>query len=98
MQESRIEFYFKKQIEKIGGKAFKLVSPGTTGVPDRMVLLPLGNIIFVEMKAPGKKLRPMQVHRVNQIRSLGFRVEVIDCKEEVDRFVRSVNKNEDKKN
>lgn len=90
MQEARIESYFKNQIEKIGGKAFKLTSPGTTGVPDRMVLLPEGKIIFAELKAPGKKLRPLQVHRVNQIRALGFRVDVINSKDDVDKFVRSV--------
>lgn len=90
MQEARIESYFKNQIEKIGGKAFKLTSPGTTGLPDRMVLLPEGKIIFAELKAPGKKLRPLQVHRVNQIRALGFRVDVINSKEDVDKFVRSV--------
>mgnify|MGYP001603998362 CR=1 FL=1 len=55
MRESGIEKRLKKEIEKIGGKALKFVSPGVIGVPDRIVLLPHGKIIFVELKAPGKK-------------------------------------------
>lgn len=83
MEESKIEQYLKQQVEKLGGKAFKFTSPGVVGVPDRLVLLPGGRIILVELKAPGKKPRPIQVKVIEKIRSLGFRVEVIDNKEQV---------------
>lgn len=56
----------------------KLVSPGTDGMPDRMILLPGGRIGFVEVKAPGKKPRPLQVKRHGQLRALGFPVFVLD--------------------
>ncbi len=51
------------------------------GVPDRLVLLPKGKIYFVELKAPGKKLRPLQLKRKEQLESLGFKVYVIDSYE-----------------
>ena len=61
-----------------GGLCPKLVSPGTDGMPDRMVLLPGGRIIFIEVKAPGKKPRPLQELRHRQLRKLGFMVSVLD--------------------
>lgn len=78
MKESRIENRLIKEIEKIGGKALKFVSPGVTGVPDRIVLLPHGKIIFVELKAPGEKPTPMQNFRAKEYRALGFDVRCID--------------------
>ncbi|MEG2289067.1 MAG: VRR-NUC domain-containing protein [Clostridium sp.] len=90
MQESKIERYLKKQIELLGGQALKFVSPGMSGVPDRIVLLPQGKIIFVELKAPGKKLRALQEYRAKELRALGFRVEIIDTIEKVDMFVKGV--------
>ena len=48
------------------------------GVPDRIVLLPGGRIAFVELKAPGKNLRPLQLKRKRQLERLGFSVYVVD--------------------
>lgn len=56
----------------------KFVSPGLAGVPDRLVLLKCGRFAFVELKAPDKKPRPIQVKRIEQLRQLGFKVYVID--------------------
>lgn len=83
MKESRIEKRLIKEIEKIGGKALKFVSPGVSGVPDRIVLLPRGRVIFVELKAPGEKPEPLQVYRAEQLRKLGFEVKVIDSIEDI---------------
>lgn len=93
MEENRVEKYLKKQVEKIGGKALKFISPGVTGVPDRIVLLPGGRIIFVELKAPGKKLRKIQEHRAKELRALGFQVECLDTVEKVDLFIKEVIQN-----
>ncbi|AJA50076.1 phage-like protein [Clostridium pasteurianum DSM 525 = ATCC 6013] len=90
MQESKIEKRLKNKIDQIGGKALKFVSPGVTGVPDRIVLLPHGKIIFVELKAPGEKLRKIQEFRAKELRCLGFEVRTLDTVEKVDMFIREV--------
>lgn len=87
MNESTIEKRLKKEIELIGGKALKFVSPGVSGVPDRIVLLPHGRIVFVELKAPGEKPRAIQNYRAKELRGLGFEVKVIDSIEKVKEFV-----------
>ena len=92
MEENRVERRLKAQVEKIGGKAYKWVSPGVTGVPDRMVLLPGGTLIFVELKAPGKKLRKIQEYRAKELRKLGFQVECLDTVEKVDLLLNNVYK------
>ena len=61
----------------------KFVSPGLDGVPDRIVLLPNKTMAFVEVKAPGKKLRPLQEKRRRQLEALGFPVYVIDGAEQI---------------
>lgn len=60
LRESVIEKALVKEAKSRGGMAVKFVSPGFDGVPDRLVLLPGGKCAFVELKAPGKKLRPLK--------------------------------------
>lgn len=86
MKETTVEKRLREKTEKAGGKAWKWVSPGTVGVPDRILLLPGGRIVFVETKAPGRRPDPIQAYRIRQLQSLGFQVEVMDSKEEVDYF------------
>lgn len=90
MEESKIEKRLKKEIELIGGKALKFVSPGMSGVPDRIVLLPHGRIVFIELKAPGKKPRPIQIKRIKELKDLGFDVRVIDSIDGVKNFIEEV--------
>ena len=90
MEENRVERKLIKQVEKIGGKAYKWNPTGVIGVPDRMVLLPGGKVIFVELKAPGKKLRKIQEFRAYELRKLGFQVECLDTVEKVDLFIKDV--------
>jgi hypothetical protein len=84
MTESDIESYLRDKIRAMGGKCWKFISPGTGGVPDRIVLLPNGRMFFVELKAPGKTLRPLQRKRKEELQALGFSVYVFDSKDEVD--------------
>jgi len=93
MQESKIEKRLKKEVEKIGGKALKFVSPGMIGVPDRIVLFPQGKIIFIELKAPGKKLKVIQEYRAKELRKLGFRVECLDSIEGIMEIISEVKDN-----
>ena len=81
MQERDVERKLVTEVRKRGGLAVKFVSPGLDGVPDRLVLLPGGKIAFVELKATGKSMRPLQQKRAKQLATLGFRVYCVDRKE-----------------
>lgn len=83
MREKIIEQLLVKAVKNSGGIAPKLVSPGFDGMPDRLVLLPGGKIGFVEVKAPGKEPRPLQVARHGLLRRLGFKVYVLDATEQI---------------
>lgn len=83
MREKIIEQLLVKVVKNSGGIAPKLVSPGFDGMPDRLVLLPGGKIGFVEVKAPGKEPRPLQVARHGLLRRLGFKVYVLDAPEQI---------------
>lgn len=78
MREKAIEAKLVKAVKIMGGLAPKFVSPGLDGMPDRLLLLPNGQVAFVEVKAPGKKPRPLQVRRKRQLEALGFSVYVLD--------------------
>ena len=81
--EKTIERKLVQAVHLMGGLDLKFVSPGFDGVPDRVVLLPGKKAAFVELKAPGKKMRPLQVRRKNQIEALGFSVYCIDRPEQI---------------
>ena len=72
----------------------KLISPGMDGMPDRMILLPGAIIAFVEVKAPGRKPRPLQLRRHEQLRALGFRVYVLDDPERIPALLREIGGND----
>ena len=77
MREASIEQAFVKGVKKAGGKAWKFVSPGRSGVPDRIVLLPGGKVIFVELKTETGALTPRQIEVHNQLRALDFDVRTL---------------------
>ncbi len=83
MLEKTIEHKLKSAVKNMGGIAFKFTAPGINGVPDRLVLLPHGKLAFIELKAPGKDMRPLQVRRKRQLERLGFSVYCIDNAEQI---------------
>ena len=83
MKEKNIEQKFLTAVKAVGGVAVKFVSPGLDGMPDRLALLPGGRMAFVEVKAPGKKPRPLQEARHRMLRRLGFRVYVLDDEKQI---------------
>ena len=83
MKEKYIEKKFVEAVRNLGGLAPKFVSPGLNGVPDRIVLLPNGHMAFVELKAPGQMMRPIQLRRKRQLESLGYKVYCIDALSEI---------------
>ena len=90
MEEKRIERRLVRMTSQMGGMALKFVSPGCDGVPDRLALRPGGKVGCVEVKAPGKKPRPLQVRRISQIRKLGFPVFVVDGMEQIEEVLQTI--------
>ena len=78
MREYVVENEFVKAVKHAGGVAYKLTSQTTNGLPDRLVLFFPAKTVFVELKAPGKMLRPLQRKRRYQLMRLGFPVLCID--------------------
>ena len=77
-EERNIEKALVTEVKKRGGLALKFISPGFSGVPDRLVLIAIGHIGFVEVKAKGEKPRRLQIKRHEKLRSLGFRTYILD--------------------
>ena len=78
VREYVVENEFVKAVKLAGGVAYKLTSQTTNGLPDRLVLFFPAKTVFVELKAPGKMLRPLQRKRRYQLMKLGFPVLCID--------------------
>lgn len=83
MLERTIEQALVQRAKQVGALALKWTSPGTTGVPDRIVWLPGGRVFCVELKAPGQKPTPLQAATHRQLQALGHDVYVVDSKEGV---------------
>ena len=81
MLEKEIEKKLTSETKKRGGLCLKFVPLSLNGVPDRLVFFPKGKFGFIELKAPGKKLRPQQEKRKRQLEALGFLVFKVDTKE-----------------
>lgn len=79
MNEKHIEQALKHAVDELGGLCWKLVSPGTAGVPDRICIYH-GRIVFVELKTPGRSPRPIQRRRIQQLRDHGMNVVVVDSR------------------
>lgn len=79
MLESSLESSVRDYVRKCGGRAFKFVSPGTPGVPDRICVFPGARIVFVELKRPGLKdgRSPQQKKIGRLLQRFGFTVWLI---------------------
>lgn len=92
MQEKELEKKFRKKVGEAGGKAYKFVSPGNSGVPDRLVVLPGGYVGFVELKQLGKSSTKLQQRQQSVLRSLGCYVTVLDNQEEMEHVISEIQK------
>lgn len=86
MLEKDIESALCARVKSLGGLCEKFISPGRRSVPDRIVTLPGGVIVFVEVKAPGKKPTDLQERDHARRKALGCRVVVIDSMESANAF------------
>lgn len=90
LTEKQVEKRLRLKIKSLGGKALKFISPGCSGVPDRLVFLPGGKIVLVELKAPGKKLSPLQEKMRKFFIDLGFNYYVIDSYEKIEAMINEI--------
>lgn len=90
MREREIEKQFREAVKQAGGTAYKFVSPGNDGVPDRLVVMPGNRIGFVEVKAPGKRPTPLQQARIRRLRELGCCVLILDDPAEIPQVVAEI--------
>lgn len=77
MKESEIEKILVREVKKLGGIAYKWVSPGNDGVPDRIVIFPERNPVFVELKTDKGRLTALQEVQIRRLEKLGQDVTVI---------------------
>lgn len=90
MKEKTLERKLVQEVKAMGGIAPKFISPGFDGMPDRLVLLPMGRIAFVEVKSYGEKPRPLQEARHGMLRRLGFCVYILDEAEQIGRILHEI--------
>ena len=87
MKEREIETLLREGIKKMGGRAYKWVSPGNAGVPDRIVILPGGRIVFVELKQESGRLTRLQKVQQEQLTRLKVPVATLYGAADVYRFL-----------
>ena len=77
MKEKEIERVLVEEVKRLGGRAYKWVSPGNDGVPDRIVILPDRPPVFVELKSETGRLTRLQVAQISRLKNLGQDVQVV---------------------
>ncbi len=90
MTEKDIESKLRDKVKNLGGRAYKFVSPGQAGVPDRLIVLPGGKVGFAELKKPGEKPRRLQYAQIRFLKNLGCIVRVIDSENQIDEFIQEI--------
>jgi hypothetical protein len=92
MAEKQIEKKLKKSVEALGGKCYKMTSPGTRGAPDRIIFMPGGFIYFVETKFGNKgELRPGQILYHKEMAKRGTKVYIVKDEETLQEFLNHIN-------
>lgn len=90
LSEREVEKRLVDAVRAKGGKAYKFTSPGSSGVPDRLIILPNGKMGFVEVKAPGKKARPEQCYQQRRLEELGCYVAVLDNPDLIETIIKEI--------
>nr|DAJ14055.1 MAG TPA: Nuclease [Siphoviridae sp. ctV7v5] len=90
MLEKEVEKFLVREVKKIGGTSFKFISPGNAGVPDRIVILPSGKVVFVELKTDKGKLTKLQEVQIKKISNLGADARVLRGIEGVKEFINEI--------
>lgn len=94
MRESTIEARLVRGVKKRGGLCYKFTSPGNPGVPDRIVILPNGMTIYVELKTEIGRLAKIQKWQIEELRKRGALVRVLKGMDQVLKFLEEVDSGE----
>ena len=87
--EKVIETKLRKMVENSGGLCLKWVCPGWSGVPDRIILMPGGRVIFAETKRPkGGRVSKLQRWWKSKLEQLGFNCWLIYDADDLELFER----------
>lgn len=95
--ERDIEKKLRQGIRAKGGVCLKWVSPGTAGVPDRIVILPGGRVVFVELKDETGRMSKQQKVVCRRLAALGCDVRGLRGAGEVSAFLSSLKEGGDAK-
>ena len=90
MLEREVEKALVHQVRTAGGIAPKLTSPNNAGMPDRLIILPPGKVCFIELKAPGKKPRPLQLRQMERLTQLGCMVRTLDHPNQIQELIHEI--------
>ena len=90
--ENRVESHLKNEVKRLGGRSYKWVSPGCTGVPDQIVML-FGEVWFVEVKTLCGTFSPQQLRRATEIKQQGMNIHPVYGKRGVDKFIKKLQLN-----
>ena len=93
MLEKEIEKILTDGARRLGGRAYKWVSPGSAGVPDRIVILPGRAPVFVELKTDRGSLTGLQKLQIRRLQELGQDVRVLRGEDAVKEFLEEVTGN-----
>ncbi|MCM1024428.1 MAG: VRR-NUC domain-containing protein [Prevotella sp.] len=88
--ESKIEKKLCDGVKRLGGRAYKLTSPGCAGLPDRLICLPNGAMIFAELKTEKGRLSPPQRRRIDELAKMRQHVRVLYGERDVENFLVSL--------
>ncbi len=90
MRESQIEKKLSEKVKAAGGLCYKFLSPNNPGVPDRIVITPKGDIIFVELKTLTGRMARIQEWQIKRLRDRGCDVRVLWGMKDVTDFIKEV--------
>ena len=90
MLESTIERHLVEGVKKLGGMCLKVTSPGTPGVPDRLIITATGRIIFAELKTETGRLAKIQRYTIGEMQKLGADVRVVNGIERVKQLLAEI--------
>lgn len=90
MLEKDVEALLTRRVHQLGGLCLKWVSPGNSGVPDRILILPGGHVIFAELKTDTGRLSRLQRYQIQTMRDRGADVRVLYGAKDVLALIREV--------